>query len=373
MRSGLPLWALLSQSLVAFTIEFDNHAERYLPHTTTRYGLKNASKPGARHAPWLVSMTMYLNCMQYLDEKGISARELVKRARARTNFRGMHRWGYITVRPDSAASRSKPKAEWIVRSTPAGRTALEIWRPLLAEIEQRWQQRFGKDEIGRLKTSLAAFVSQIELDLPDCLPILGYGLFSKGLVYRPAHRDQNAKPDEASLPLPVLLARVLLAFALAFEEESPLSLAMSANIVRVLDGDGISALELSRLTGVSKEAVATTVSFLTKNEYLVVEKDPSGGRARIVRLTAKGVKAQHAYQKRLQKIEVEWRARFGGRTMDSLQESLHRLAGTGKADGSPLFQGLEPDPKGWRASVPKPETLPHYPMVLHRGGFPDGS
>ena len=24
-------------------------------------------------------------------------------------------------------------------------------------------------------------------------------------------------------------------------------------------------------------------------------------------------------------------------------------------------------------SVRQPETLPHYPMVLHRGGFPDGS
>ena len=40
---------------------------------------------------------------------------------------------------------------------------------------------------------------------------------------------------------------------------------------------------------------------------------------------------------------------------------------------SPLFRGLEPYPDGWRAKVRKPDTLPHYPMVLHRGGFPDGS
>ena len=32
-----------------------------------------------------------------------------------------------------------------------------------------------------------------------------------------------------------------------------------------------------------------------------------------------------------------------------------------------------PPGDGWRAAVPKPETLPHYPMLLHRGGFPDGS
>jgi len=29
--------------------------------------------------------------------------------------------------------------------------------------------------------------------------------------------------------------------------------------------------------------------------------------------------------------------------------------------------------EGWRASVPRLEQLPHYPMILHRGGFPDGS
>ena len=25
------------------------------------------------------------------------------------------------------------------------------------------------------------------------------------------------------------------------------------------------------------------------------------------------------------------------------------------------------------SSVPKPEGFPHYPMLVHRGGFPDGS
>jgi hypothetical protein len=40
---------------------------------------------------------------------------------------------------------------------------------------------------------------------------------------------------------------------------------------------------------------------------------------------------------------------------------------------SPLFRGLEPYPDGWRASLRRPNTLPHYPMILHRGGFPDGS
>jgi len=37
------------------------------------------------------------------------------------------------------------------------------------------------------------------------------------------------------------------------------------------------------------------------------------------------------------------------------------------------MRGLEPYPDGWRAEVRRPEALPHYPMVLHRVGYPDGS
>jgi hypothetical protein len=46
---------------------------------------------------------------------------------------------------------------------------------------------------------------------------------------------------------------------------------------------------------------------------------------------------------------------------------------TGEPNLSRLFRGLEPHPGGWRESVRKPDTLPHHPMVLHRGGYPDGS
>jgi len=33
-----------------------------------------------------------------------------------------------------------------------------------------------------------------------------------------------------------------------------------------------------------------------------------------------------------------------------------------------------PYPDNWRAAVQQaPGALPHYPMVLHRGGYPEGS
>jgi len=64
-------------------------------------------------------------------------------------------------------------------------------------------------------------------------------------------------------------------------------------------------------------------------------------------------------------IEERWNSRLG-EDVAELRDVLTRLAGD-------LLLGLEPYPNGWRASVPKPAVLPHYPMVLHRGGFPDGS
>ena len=105
VESGLPLSTLLSQVLVAFTIEFDNEFEHQMPHRTTIHG----AKTGSRGGPWLVSLVMWSNCMQFIDEHGLSVSELERLARTRTNLNGMERWGYIVVEPGPArGGRSLP-------------------------------------------------------------------------------------------------------------------------------------------------------------------------------------------------------------------------------------------------------------------------
>jgi DNA-binding MarR family transcriptional regulator len=370
MADNLPLSTLLSQVLVAFTIEFDNEFERHTPHRTTSHG----STAGSAHGPWLASLVMWSNCMQFVGEQGVPVGELEELARTKTNLNGMERWGYVVVEPDPADSRPKPpRSAWVIRATPKGRRAREIWRPLFGVIEKRWQARFGKDEIGQLRESLWALISRIDVELPDCLPILGYGLFSRG----PAHERRAPAVREngigARLPLSALLSRVLLAFAIEFERESELSLAISANVLRVLDEKGVRVRDLPLLTGVSKEAIAMAMGVLQKRGVALVGPDPSGSRAKVARLTPKGRKAQEAYGQLIGIIEERWQARFGKDTLRTLRDLLERLVGEPTAQQSPLFRGLEPYPDGWRASVRKPHTLPHYPMVLHRGGFPDGS
>ena len=88
----MPLSALLSQALVAFTIEFDNEAEHSIPHRTTSHG-PSWSGDGA----WLVSLVMWENCMRYVTGEPLTVGELMLRARTATNLDGMRRWGYITI------------------------------------------------------------------------------------------------------------------------------------------------------------------------------------------------------------------------------------------------------------------------------------
>jgi len=165
------------------------------------------------------------------------------------------------------------------------------------------------------------------------------------------------------------MSRVLLALAIEFERESPLSLAICADVLRVLDEEGVRVRDLPALSGVSKEAISMAMGVLGKRGIAVTGPAPDGSRWRVARLTPKGRYTQKKYRERLGAVESRWQARFGDRAIRGVREVLEQLTG----DQARLAAGLEPLPGGWRASLRRPTTLPHYPMVLHRGGFPDGS
>jgi hypothetical protein len=112
-----------------------------------------------------------------------------------------------------------------------------------------------------------------------------------------------------------LLARTLLAYTLDFERGSAVSLPLWANFLRVLADGGLDVRELPSRAGVSKEATSMALRYLTKAGHVDV-------REKLVELTPKGGEAELAARR------------------------------------------VHADPTG---------RLPAYPMVLHRGGWPDGS
>jgi methyltransferase (TIGR00027 family) len=366
-QTPLSLSALLSQALVAFTIEFDNEGEHVIPHRTTNFGAA-----GHGDGTWLVSMAMWENCMRFVAEEAVTVGELLRLARTRTNLDGMRRWGYLTI--DGSAKKihkGNPGPDAVLRATDRGLRARQKWQPLTGLIEQRWRERFGHEQLTRLRGSLLAVTSQLDPGLPDCLPILGADLLSHGPD--PALPPRPELVDLAGLPLPALLARVLLSFAMEYERESGLSLAVSANLLRVLGTEGIRRRDLPMAAGISKEAVAWVLGILIRGQLAVEEPDPAANRGKVVRLTASGLDARRAYTECLTMIEDRWRERFGDDAISALRHALEPLATGSDGQPPPLFGGLEPYPDNWRASVKPPVTLPYYPMVLHRGGYPDGS
>jgi DNA-binding MarR family transcriptional regulator len=149
-------------------------------------------------------------------------------------------------------------------------------------------------------------------------------------------------------------------------------LEISANILRVLDEQGLKVADLPALTGVAKMAIDNWLGSLEQHRYLVVGADPSGSRFKVARLTPKGRAAQGAYLHWADSVELRWEDRFGPQAVGGLRRSIERLA-VEPAARSSLWRGIEPYPDGWRAQVRRAKTLPHYPVVSPRGGFPDGS
>ena len=287
MTAELPLPTLLSQLLVALTIEFDNEFEHRMPYRTSRPGPSPATATG----PWLVSQVMWSNVMQFVDEGGVSVAIFTAgHGPTGDSVGGLERWGYVTVVGEPIGGGSRPPGSvWVVRPTRYGRPAQGVRRPPAGTIEERWQERFGRDEIGSLRDALLAVIDQLEVDLPRYLPVVHPTQIGRADLPRPRAADEPAGSTKANHPdLSVLPSQVLLAFTVDFESESRISLPISANTLRVLDEEGV----------------------------------------------------------RVRDLPVR---------------------------SSPLARGLEPYPDGWRASVRRPALLPHHPMVLHPGGYPDGS
>ena len=364
--AALPLSTLLSQAVVAFTIELDNEFERRF----------REAGGGAR----VTSLTMWSNLLRFVGD-GITVRELttavgLPKSSVLSRVGGVERWGYASVGPSTGkregyGSGRGTKDDWVVQLTPAGRRAAGIWPALPDEIGARWRERFGAVEIDELVAALRAVDERIDAVLPEYLPVVSS---TYGMALELGHQQPQQGVD---LPLVVLLAHVLMAYTLDFEDSSALSLPLSANVYRVLDGDGVPIRELPSLTGISKEAVAVSLTSLGKTDYVAVEGAPASKRT--IRLTPAGERLRTSHARLHSQIGERWATRFGTNVVESLRAALERIL-----DHPELPAGLTPYPDGWRASKPYAHQtdavvadprgrLPHHPMVLHRGGWPDGS
>jgi hypothetical protein len=342
------LIASLSRVFVAFTIEVDNEFESRMPHRTAA----DRHDP-SKHGPWMTSFAYYSNYLRHIPEDGCTARELARAAgdhasAIASRLGEITRWGYARVQPTG-----KDRGEWIVRLSPSGARARDTWAPLERVVEERWLARFGDRAVAELRTGLVAF--PVDDGLPTGFPILTWG------------RAAGRRPAETTdVPgLSTLLAQAILTMANDFDGDAPISLAMTQDLLRVLD-QPIALRELPLRAGISREAIAIGVGNLVRTGLAT-----QTGARKTIELTDSGRNTAHTAMMRRDELDARWSAStdFG----NALAAIL-----TG-----PLAEGLEPDADGWRARSPylaqtratlaDPEAvLPAFPMVTHRGGYPDG-
>src|SRR5207247_4505972 len=178
-------------------------------------------------------------------------------------------------------------------------------------------------------------VSRLYPGLPDCLPILGPALLSQGPDPRLPPRPDGTAPE--ALPLSALLSRILLSFALEYEREAGLSLAVAANVLRVLAPEGTRLRDLPALTGTSRESVRWALGILTRAGLAAEEPDPAASRGKVARLTPRGLDAQRLYHELAGDIERRWDDRFTPAVTGALRAALEPLA---VGQPPPLFGGL---------------------------------
>jgi hypothetical protein len=345
VTSRVPLTTLLSWAWIAFTIEADNAVEAAGSERVGRL--------------FRISLPMWANGLRFIGADGISAGELRVRARAACNIGGLERWGWITVgdagngRRDGYGSHRGVKSGTVLRVTRAGAYARRLWPEAVAGVEQRWRDRFGGGVVDSLRDALRRYAGRrMPSAPPEVHPSDG---FRTHVVDGP-HSDDNGW-------LAGRLGQALTSLTLDREQDSPVSLPVAANFLRVIGGERVRIRDLPALSGVSREAVAMATGYLGRHGLAEL------GPQRSVTLAAAGRGALGDY-----------RARATAGEDQVLRAALEAVVSRREA----LAGGLVPPPGGWRGEKPylaqtrrvladPAAALPWHPMVLHRGGWPDGS
>lgn len=91
---------------------------------------------------------------------------------------------------------------------------------------------------------------------------------------------------------------------------------------------GSRVTELAQLAQVSKPTVVYLVNDLERLGYVERVPDPADGRAKLVRLTQRGIRAQREARKIVAQIEQDWSKALGERDFGDLRELLLRLHDT---------------------------------------------
>lgn len=89
--------------------------------------------------------------------------------------------------------------------------------------------------------------------------------------------------------------------------------------------EGSRVVDLAQVNGLTKQAMSQIVAEIEQHEYISKKDDPNDGRARKIKLTAKGKKMIQDSMAAYDELEAEYEALIGREKLDILKEIVSEL------------------------------------------------
>ncbi|HVW47929.1 MAG TPA: MarR family winged helix-turn-helix transcriptional regulator [Solirubrobacterales bacterium] len=158
-----------------------------------------------------------------------------------------------------------------------------------------------------------------------------------------------AKGDPSLVTLPALMDLAVEAMYVDFRkllEETPYTDVRPTHgcVFRFVHGDGMRLTELATRAGLTKQSVGEIVDDLTRLGYIERFPDPTDKRAKLIRLTTKGLDAQRLGFAAFETLEAEWAEAFGADRIAALRTLLEDIALAKSPDAVPELVRPEPAP-----------------------------
>jgi hypothetical protein len=263
------------------------------------------------------SLDLWANLLRAVHEAGIDRRELP--AILRLSKRAVRSRVSTTVRHGLVEELKVSRGQGIVRLTDRGSDVAARWKVLQQTAEERWRAAVGIHWSGELRASLEGLVTSLPLEHPHYPASYGVADASitggNGVDWLAVPRGDGDTVSD--LPLSALVSEALVAFAMQYEEESPVALSLSTDVIRRIPAGGRPLREVDSSPGVSA---------LIRHGFVRV----CGTKGReIACLTPRGLDVHRAYEQRIQAVETSWREKFGSDPVTALRCALEEMARPG--------------------------------------------
>jgi hypothetical protein len=282
----------------------------------TLSGLERACIDAEVASTLMPPLDLWANLLRAFDGAEIDLRELpvilrLSKRAVRTRISTAARHGWVAELKASQGRR-------FVGLTPRGSQIALRWKALQLTAEGRWRNEVGIQASGKLRGSLEKLVAALPLEHPHYPASYGPAdariTGGNGVDWQAVSRGNG--DTVSNLPLSALVSECVVAFAVQYEELSPVALSLSSDVIRRIPAAGRPLQDLGSSPGLSA---------LIRHGFVQVSGDSRRGTAY---LTSRGLDVHRSFEERIRAVEKDWCDKFGTELLSMLRYALENVPQT---------------------------------------------